>query len=189
LVSSVVNLFSNHPEKRTQKRPETAGKTMLTKEDVMNLELTSTVFEAGASIPDKYTCEGEDVSPPLSWLGMPEGTQSLALICDDPDSTNGPWSHWVLYDIPPDQFGVEENVPADPQLEWGGVQGRNDFGNVGYGGPCPGRGAPHHYYFRLYALDEELDLPPGATRQQVLDRIQDHVLEQTELMGTYQRTW
>jgi Raf kinase inhibitor-like YbhB/YbcL family protein len=155
----------------------------------MSLELTSAAFEAGGRIPARYTCEGEDVSPPLAWRGVPREARSLVLICDDPDSSNGPWSHWVLYDIPADKDGLEENVSTGVRLSWGGVQGRNDFGNSGYGGPCPSPpGATHHYYFRLYALDETLGLPPGATRQQVLERIEAHILGRTELMGLFARS-
>ncbi len=155
----------------------------------MSLELTSAAFESGETMPTRYTCEGADVSPPLAWRGVPRDARSLVLICDDPDSTNGPWSHWVLYDVPADRDGLKEDVPPDGRLSWGGIQGRNDFGNPGYGGPCPSPpGSTHHYHFRLYALDESLDLPPGATRQQVLDRIQDHILDQTELIGLYTRS-
>ena len=155
----------------------------------MSLELTSTAFKAGERIPSRYTCEGEDVSPPLAWRGVPAGAQSLVLICDDPDSSNGPWSHWVLYHIPADKKDLEEDVSPDARLPWGGAQGRNDFGNSGYGGHCPSPpGSTHHYYFRLYALDEDLGLPPGATRQQMLDRIKGHVLDETELMGIYSRS-
>ena len=154
----------------------------------MSIELTSTAFSSGETIPSQYTCEGRDVSPPLAWRNAPPQTESLVLICDDPDSKNGPWSHWVLYDIPPDKDELGENIPPESQRSWGGVQGRNDFGNPGYGGPCPSPpGSTHHYYFRLYALDESLDLAPGATRQQVLDRIQGHVLDKTELIGQYTR--
>ena len=111
------------------------------------------------------------------------------LICDDPDSTNGPWSHWVLYGIPTDRDDLGENVPLEGRLSWGGIQGRNDFGNPGYGGPCPSPpGSTHHYHFRLYALDKPLNLLPGATRQQVLERTRGHILEQTKLMGLYTRS-
>lgn len=152
------------------------------------MDLTSSAFENNEMIPAKYTCDGDDVSPPLSWAAVPQGTQSLTLICDDPDAPAGTWSHWVLYNISPDRDGLEENVPRDERLSQIGMQGRNDFGNSGYGGPCPPRGSTHHYYFRLYALDTTLEAMEGATRKQVLNRIQDHVLAQTELIGLYART-
>lgn len=152
------------------------------------MELTSNAFEHNGTIPTKYTCDGDDVSPPLSWAAVPQDAESLALICDDPDAPAGTWSHWVLYNISPDRDGLEENVPRDERLSQIGMQGRNDFGNSGYGGPCPPRGSTHHYYFRLYALDTTLETMEGATRKQILNRIQDHVLAQTELIGLYART-
>ncbi len=152
------------------------------------MNLTSTAFEAGETIPARYTCEAENVSPPLNWQSLPAGAQSLVLICDDPDASNGPWSHWVLYDIPIDVDELAEGLPREGRLPWGGAQGRNDMGNVGYDGPCPPYGSPHRYYFRLYAVDETLELTPGATRAQVLERIHDHVVGQTELMGRYARS-
>lgn len=152
------------------------------------MDLTSSAFEHNGAIPAKYTCDGDDVSPPLSWAAVPQETESLALICDDPDAPAGTWSHWVLYNISPDRDGLEENVPTDERLSQIGMQGRNDFGNSGYGGPCPPRDSSHHYYFRLYALDTTLEAMEGATRKQVLNRIQDHILAQTELIGLYART-
>lgn len=155
----------------------------------MALELTSSAFETTGQIPARYTCEGEDISPPLKWNFVPSDAQSLVLICDDPDAPSGTFSHWVLYDIPADVEELPPSVPPEPSLEWGAQQGRNDFGNIGYGGPCPPHGSTHEYYFRLYALNEELDLPPGATREQVLDRIQDSIVEKTEITGQYNRSW
>lgn len=152
------------------------------------MDLTSSAFEHNGAIPAKYTCDGDDVSPPLSWAAVPRETESLALICDDPDAPAGTWSHWVLYNISPDRDGLEENVLTDERLSQIGLQGRNDFGNSGYGGPCPPRGSSHHYYFRLYALDTTLEAMEGATRKQVLNRIQEHILAQTELIGLYART-
>jgi Raf kinase inhibitor-like YbhB/YbcL family protein len=149
---------------------------------MMNLRLSSSAFESGGDIPMKYTCDGNDVSPPLEWNGAPDGTQSFVLICDDPDAPRGTWSHWVIYNIPPNVSQLPEGAKAP-----GAAEGRNDFGNTGYGGPCPPRGPAHRYYFRLYALDTTLDLPPGATRQQALDRIQNHIVAQAELMGRYAR--
>mgnify|MGYP006302997365 CR=1 FL=1 len=154
----------------------------------MPFKLTSTAFDAGESIPLKHTCEGQDVSPPLAWEGAPSEAEELVLICDDPDAPNGTWSHWVLYHIPAGQSSLPEGVPAMAELPWGGVQGRNNFGNIGYGGPCPPRGSTHRYYFRLYALDQALDMPSGATRQQVLDRMEGHILGKTELMGRFTRS-
>ncbi len=154
----------------------------------MALDLTSKAFEAGGTIPDKYTCEGQNVSPPLTWRGASPETESLVLICDDPDAPRGTWSHWVLYHIPAERDELAEGVSPQAQPSWGGLQGRNDFGDVGYGGPCPPRGETHRYYFRLYALDVQPDLPQGANRQQVLDQIDPHILERTELMARYGRS-
>lgn len=154
----------------------------------MALALKSSAFLEGETIPATYTCDGADVSPPLQWVDVPIETQSLALLCDDPDSARNPWSHWVLYDLPDGTRKLPEGYPPGPEPEPGGKQGRNDFGDAAYGGPCPGGGATHHYYFRLYALDERLDLPPGATRAQLLDRMQGHILAETELMGLYARS-
>lgn len=155
------------------------------RKDVMNLILTSSAFASGGIIPPRYTCDGEDVSPPLTWRNVPEGTKSLTLIFDDPDAPNGPRSHWVLYNIPAGMTHLRENVPPEPILPWGGMQGRNDSGEIGYEGPCPPAGSMHGYYFRLYALDQQLALTPGAVRAQVLDAIQDHILLATELLGRY----
>jgi len=153
----------------------------------MAFELTSTAFESEETIPDRYTCEGADVSPALEWSDAPEGTQGFALICEDPDAPGGTFTHWLLYNIPADREGLTEGVDTDATLSWGAVQGRNDFGDVGYGPPCPPAGSEHRYYFRLYALNGQLDLPPGATRAQVLDAIEGIILEQTELVGVVGR--
>jgi Raf kinase inhibitor-like YbhB/YbcL family protein len=152
-----------------------------------NMTLISPAFDSGESIPVKHTCDGANVSPPLVWHNVPDGTKSLALICDDPDAPRGTWSHWVLYNIPPNRTELPEGVPTDGKLGWGGLQGRNDFGNIGYGGPCPPRGPAHRYFFRLAALDVALDLGPGLTRQQILNHVAEHRIDQAELMGRYQR--
>lgn len=151
------------------------------------LELTSTAFSQGAEIPEKYTCDGVDVSPPLSWSSPPEGTESLALIMDDPDAPMGTWVHWVVYDIPPDRGSLPEGVPADEPLSDGSLQGKNGWQRDGYGGPCPPSGSSHRYVFTLYALDTELGLEAGATKGSVLDAMDGHVLAQGELIGTYTR--
>lgn len=154
----------------------------------MAFEINCEAIEAGEEIPTKYTCDGADISPPLSWIDVPGEAKSLALIFDDPDSPNGIWSHWVLYDLPVDRESLSEGFgSAERKPERDGVQGRNDFGKIGYGGPCPSGATEHRYYFRLYALDEALELPPGANRQQLLDRMQGHVVANTEWMGRYTR--
>jgi len=147
--------------------------------------LTSTAFSQGGEIPVKYTCKGEDLSPPLSWSGVPEGAKSLVLICDDPDAPRGTFVHWVVYNIPSSASGLPEGVPAEPSLEDGTLQGTNHFGKIGYGGPCPPPGPAHRYFFKLYALDTTLELPPGATKEQVLKAMEGHVLAETELVGTF----
>jgi len=152
----------------------------------MEIKVKSEAFEEGGMIPKKYTCDGEDASPPLSWTGVPEGTEALALICDDPDAPVGTWVHWVIFNIPPDTTGLSENIPPERVLESGARQGRNDFGNIGYGGPCPPRGT-HRYYFKLYALDKKVDLEPGATKDELLKAMEGHVLAEGRLMGRYKR--
>ena len=152
----------------------------------MAITVTSTAFEEAGSIPAKYTCDGEDVSPPLAWIGVPEGTKSIALICDDPDAPMGTWVHWVLYNLPADAAGLPEGVPAEKTLPTGARQGTSDFKKIGYGGPCPPRGT-HRYYFKLYALDATVDLAPGATKRQLLRAMEGHVLAQGQLMGRYKR--
>lgn len=159
----------------------------LLKEGEMALELSSSAFQEGGEIPTKYTCEGQDVSPTLTWGEPPAGTQSLALIMDDPDAPVGVFTHWVLFNLPADSRGLPEAVPTQAQLPDGSLQGKNDFGKIGYGGPCPPPGRPHRYQFTLYALDQTLDLKAGASKKQVLDAMQGHILAQGRLTGTYQR--
>ncbi len=150
------------------------------------MKLTSPAFDEGGMIPGKYTCDGTDLSPPLKWSAIPEETKSLALICDDPDAPMGTWVHWVYYDIPPSTQGVPENIGADDRPGIGGVQGINDFRRIGYGGPCP-PGGTHRYFFKLYALDTLLNLPPGATKKQLLKAMENHIVGQVQLMGKYSR--
>ncbi len=152
----------------------------------MSLELKSPVFEEGGWIPEKYTCDGENVSPPLEWNGLPDGTASLALICDDPDAPMGTWVHWVVFNIPPETDGLPENVPPERELRQGGRQGINDFRKIGYGGPCP-PGGTHRYYFKLYALDCSIDLLAGITKDNLVAAMEGHILEQAILMGRYSR--
>lgn len=150
------------------------------------MEITSSGFKAAGPIPAICTCDGQDISPSLSWKEVPAGVQSLALICDDPDAPAGTWVHWVIYNIPPRTEGLMENVKGESEFPDGMKQGRNSWSKIGYGGPCPPSGT-HRYYFKLYALDAMLDLAPGATKAQVLAAMQGHVLAEAQLMGTYQR--
>ncbi len=152
----------------------------------LTLSLSSTAFQEGGSIPDRYTCEGQDISPQLSWGELPVGTKSLALIVDDID-TSGKFTHWVIFNIPSASRELAEAVPAQSSLPDGALQGKNNFGNIGYGGPCPPSGKPHHYRFTLYALDSALNLEAGASKKQVLDAVEGHTLARGELIGTYQR--
>ncbi len=157
----------------------------------MTLTLTSSAFDAGGPIPPIYTCDGRDISPPLAWSGVPEASRSLALICDDPDAPRGTWTHWVLYDLPADVTQLQEGIPPHEQvvLRPGGAaahQGRNDFGKVGYGGPCP-PGGTHRYFFRLYALDDRPEMGSGATKEGLIGAMEGHVLAEGRLMGTYSR--
>jgi Raf kinase inhibitor-like YbhB/YbcL family protein len=152
----------------------------------MALEISSTAFSEGEMIPTRYTCDGPDVSPDLSWSGVPETAKSLALICDDPDAPMGTWVHWVLFNIPSSASGLPAEIPSDAALENGARHGNNDFRRLGYGGPCP-PGGTHRYYFKLYALDVELNLDSGVTKDQLLEAMQGHILAEGQLMGKYSR--
>lgn len=153
----------------------------------MTIELTSSVFKEGEPIPSKFTCEGPDVSPPLEWTNVPEGAKSLALICDDPDAPMRTWVHWVLYGLSPATTSLPEAVPADEIIAGGAAQGKNDFKRIGYGGPCPPPGKSHRYFFKLYALDAELDLKPRAAKKDLENAVKGHILAQGQLMGIYKR--
>jgi Raf kinase inhibitor-like YbhB/YbcL family protein len=154
----------------------------------MALTLTSDAFGDGHPIPQRYSCDGEGVSPPLTWSPGPVGTASYALIVDDPDAPGGVFTHWVLYDLPPDVRTLPAGLRAGDRFAEAGAEGKNDFGQLGYGGPCPPRGSqPHRYRFTVYAVNAMLGLPPGATKQQTLDALRDHILETGHLSGTYQR--
>jgi Raf kinase inhibitor-like YbhB/YbcL family protein len=153
----------------------------------LSIELTSTAFQAGAALPKQYTGDGADRSPPLGWSEPPPGTQSLALLCEDPDAPRGIWVHWVLFNLPSQARELEEGVATTETLGNGARQGKNDFGNIGYGGPAPPKGKPHRYVFRLYALDAAVDLPAGATKAQLLGTMKGHVLGEGQLVGTYGR--
>ncbi len=150
------------------------------------MEIKSSAFDDGGYIPAKYTCEGANVSPALNWDTAPVGTKSLALICDDPDAPMGTWVHWVLFNLPGNIPELPENVPKLEVLKNGTRQGKNDFGKIGYGGPCPPSGT-HRYYFKIYALDKELDSKPGITKKELLKTMEGHILAEGQLMGRYKR--
>ena len=150
-----------------------------------NIKVTSTAFKEGEAIPPQYTCDGVNVSPSLEWTPTP-GAKTLAIVCDDPDAPAGTWTHWLVYNLPGATMGLIENMPAQEKVGGGGMQGTNDFGKIGYGGPCPPRGT-HRYFFKVYALDSELPLKPAATKDQLMKAMEGHVIAQGQLMGTYAR--
>ena len=149
------------------------------------MDLTSSAFKEGQPIPNKYACDGT-ISPPLTWTGAPDGTQSFALIVDDPDSPNGVWTHWVVFDLPADAQGLAEDFVNSPAAG-SAKQGVNSFKKVGYGGPCPPADKLHRYFFKLYALDTTLNLQAGASRQAVEAAMAKHIVAIGQLMGTYER--
>lgn len=151
------------------------------------LHLSTTAFPSGGRIPPMCTCDGPDASPPLVWSEPPLGTQSFVLIMDDPDAPGGTFVHWVVYNLSPGVRRLPAGLPPDPEISRGGRHGRNDFGKLGYGGPCPPPGKPHRYFFKLYALDTRLNPKPGATKAEVERTMKGHVLAQGELVGHYGR--
>jgi Raf kinase inhibitor-like YbhB/YbcL family protein len=152
----------------------------------MTITITSSAFKEGQMIPAKYTCDGDNISPPLNWQQVPKGVKSFALICDDPDAPIGIWIHWVLWNIPAEANGLPEAVPATTKLPDGSKQGITDFRRPGYGGPCPPSGT-HRYFFKIYALDTMLDLPDTSTKQNLLEAMKGHILAEGSLMGKYKR--
>ena len=153
----------------------------------MALVIKSMAFGSGERIPKRFTEDGEDFSPALSWTDPPAGTQALALIADDPDAPSGTWVHWVAYNLPGTTRTLPEGVAKTETMAGGGQQGINDFHKTGYGGPCPPPGKPHRYYFKLYALDKQLDLKPGASKEELEKAIEGHTLAKAEIVGKYGR--
>jgi Raf kinase inhibitor-like YbhB/YbcL family protein len=151
------------------------------------MKLSSNDIRPGEPIPREHTCDGADRSPQLGWSEIPVDTRSFALVCDDPDAPRGTWVHWLLYNLPADAVELASGVPGSPELPSGTRQGINDSGDVGYGGPCPPRGKPHRYFFRLYALDCALNLPPGVNRSDLDAAMAGHILADATLMGTFAR--
>jgi Raf kinase inhibitor-like YbhB/YbcL family protein len=158
-----------------------AGKSVAT------LKVMSSSFRSGTAIPPQFTADDHNQSPPIEWSSVPADTKSLALVCDDPDASDQTWVHWVVFNIPPEMRKLEFGIPADETLPNGAIHGQNDFGDLGYGGPAPPKGQTHRYYFKLYALDTMLDLPPRATKAQLLAAMEGHLLGAGELIGTYRR--
>jgi Raf kinase inhibitor-like YbhB/YbcL family protein len=152
----------------------------------MTFQMTSAAFAQGGVIPRQYTCDAQDISPPLQWAEPPTGTRSFALIGDDPDAPAGTWVHWVLYNLPAGARSLPEALPATAELPDGSRHGQNSWRRLGYGGPCPPSGT-HRYFFKLYALGTVLDIKPGANKQQLLKAMEGHILGQAELMGVYSR--
>jgi Raf kinase inhibitor-like YbhB/YbcL family protein len=153
------------------------------------IQLTSAAFKQGKRIPVLYTGEGKDLSPQLSWKGISRSVKSIALICEDPDAPGGVWTHWIIYNIPSTVNHLNCGIAPKTTLSDGTRQGKNDFGKIGYGGPYPPKGhGTHHYFFKIYALNTVLMLPPKTTTRQVLlNAMKDYILAQGELMGTYSR--
>jgi Raf kinase inhibitor-like YbhB/YbcL family protein len=174
-------------DKTTTPATTTEPTTMTTITGGDEMIITATAFEDGGEIPAAYSCDGQDKSPELNWMNVPEGTQSFALILDDPDAPGGTFTHWVIFNIPAGATGLVENSAKIGELPDGSLQGKNGFGAIGYGGPCPPSGSSHRYYFTLYALDTPLVLASGATKAQVMAAMEGHVLAEAELMGNYQR--
>ena len=162
------------------------GCAVYSEETQMPFTLTSSAFRNGQPIPSRYTCDGQDLSPPLAWTDPPPGTKGLALISDDHDAPGNTWVHWVVYSLPSTLRQLPDGLPPDEQLPDGTQQGLTDFGRTGYGGPCPPSGT-HRYFFTLYALDTRLSVPPRVTKLQLDEAMQGHTLAQAQLMGTYRR--
>ena len=152
----------------------------------MALKLECAAFGDGEEIPGKYTCDGENISPALSWSGVPKNTNSLALIFEDPDAPKKIWAHWILYNIPKDLRAIDEHISETAILLSGAIHGINDFGKFGYGGPCPPE-EKHRYFLKLYALDELMRFKPGFKRNELLEAMEGHIIEEAQVMGVYQR--
>lgn len=172
-------------------QPSTAADHKVTIQDAIQqatdtLQLTSSSFEADAAIPAKYSCDGEDVSPALAWTDPPAATKGFALVMDDPDAPNKTVVHWLLYDLPASTRKLPEAVPKQATLPDGSLQGQNSHGRTGYSGPCPPHGVVHHYFFKLYALDQRTGLKPGATKAQLEAAIKGRILAKAQRIGRFE---
>jgi Raf kinase inhibitor-like YbhB/YbcL family protein len=182
LISTLACACANHPQPASnQANPVGTPRKIASPQ----IKVTSVVFKEGEPIPRPYTCQGVNISPPLEWTATPEA-KTLAIIANDPDAPAGAWTHWLVYNLPAATMGLIENMPVQEKVVGGGLQGKNDFGKIGYGGPCPPSGT-HHYFFKVYALDTELSIKPGATKDQLLKAMEGHILAQGQLMGIYSR--
>ncbi len=153
----------------------------------MGFAIESPAWRAGETIPTKFTCDGADVSPPLEWKSAPTGTRSFSLVAEDPDAPAGLFTHWMIYNLPANSALLAENQPRQKELDNGARQGRNGFGKIGFGGPCPPPGPAHRYFFRLYALNAKLDLAPGASREEFDRAMAGHIVAQADYLGRYGR--
>jgi Raf kinase inhibitor-like YbhB/YbcL family protein len=171
---------------RGEKQSELDQTNLEEESNLATIQLTSAKFKEGEIIPSNYTCDGQNISPPLKWSGVPQNTKSLALICDDPDAPAGTWVHWVIYYIPPIMSELQEGIPTKETTSNGIKQGVNDFKKIGYGGPCP-PGGTHRYYFKIYALDTELNLTSSAKKSDLEKAMKGHILATGRLMGKYKR--
>jgi Raf kinase inhibitor-like YbhB/YbcL family protein len=151
----------------------------------MTIKVNSNVFKEGDPIPDRYACKGVNVSPKLEWESVQRAV-TYAIICEDPDASSGTWTHWIIFNLPSDTVMVNEWIMEREELENGGKQGFNDFGTIGYRGPCPPNGT-HRYYFKVYALDIEIQLPAKITKTDLLKAMEGHILDEGQLMGRYTR--
>ena len=151
------------------------------------MQLKSRAFENGGTIPDRFSCEGDDVSPPLSWTGVPPAAEALALICEDPDAPLKTFTHWVLYDLPAHASGLPEGISKNPVVIGEAKQGTNSYGRLGYDGPCPPTGPFHRYFFKLYALDRPLHLKNGAHKKELENAMEGHVLAEAQMVGRYRK--
>jgi len=170
----------HNPGSRTENNNIQPGKGSMT------LTISSSAFANGGMIPSQYTCDGANISPPVQWSGLRAAAKTFAIVVDDPDAPAKTWVHWVVYDLPANTTQLTENIGQGKTLGSGGKQGTSDFKKIGYGGPCP-PGGTHRYFFKLYAVDIETSLPPGATKDELLKAIEGHVVGQGELVGKYKR--
>ena len=152
----------------------------------MSIKITSSAFTKDGNIPKKYSCDGVNISPPLSWTDAPADTKSYAIVIEDPDAPSKTWIHWVIFNIPAADTSLPEHFPARKEMSNGILQGTNDFRNIGYGGPCPPSGT-HRYFIKIYALNMMLKIPAGSTKQQLEQAMKEHILAEGELMGKYTR--